>query len=104
MSEIILPVIPHATVTLNERNRVVITMDEGFVFYNTTHYSDLTDDEGNPRAPYQKPHPFTATVSTEKDRNSIHTARFEIYPCPRRLAGGQKAAHRRLIALFGPLD
>lgn len=52
MSEIILPTIPHADVTLNARNRVIISMDEGWVFWDRNHYSDYTDDEGNPRDPF----------------------------------------------------
>lgn len=51
MSEIILPVIEHATVTLNPRNRVVIQMNEGYVFYDKDHYTGLTDENGNPREP-----------------------------------------------------
>lgn len=51
MSEIILPTIEHATVTLNTRNRVVIQMDEGWVFFDTYDYKDYVDDEGNPRKP-----------------------------------------------------
>ena len=47
-----LPNIPHATVSYNARGRVVIQMDEGWVYYNTESYADLTDDEGNPREPY----------------------------------------------------
>ena len=35
MSNITLPNIPHATVTLNERNRVIIRMDDGWVFWDT---------------------------------------------------------------------
>lgn len=45
MSEIILPTIPHATVTLNVRNRVVIQMDDGWVFWDRNHYG--TDENGN---------------------------------------------------------
>ena len=52
MSEIVLPSIEHATVTLNERNRVVIQMDDGWVFYDANSYLDLTDHFGNPRDPY----------------------------------------------------
>lgn len=51
MSEIILPVIEHATVTLNPRNRVVIQMNDGYVFYDRDNYADLTDEDGNPREP-----------------------------------------------------
>jgi hypothetical protein len=51
MSEITLPNIPHATVTLNVRNRVIIQMDDGYVFVNMANYDDLTDDDGNPREP-----------------------------------------------------
>lgn len=46
-----LPTIEHATVTLNERGRVVVQMDDGWVFCDMRHYEDLTDDEGNPREP-----------------------------------------------------
>lgn len=52
MSEIILPTIAHADVSLNERNRVIIQMHDGWVFYDTEHYVGLTDEEGNPRDPY----------------------------------------------------
>lgn len=52
MSEITLPNIPHATVTLNVRNRVIIQMDDGYVFVNMANYDDLTDEDGNPREPY----------------------------------------------------
>lgn len=52
MSEIILPAIPHATVTLNQWNRVVIQMNDGYVFWDRMTHSDFTDDEGNPRDPY----------------------------------------------------
>lgn len=51
MSDIIIPTIEHATVTLNERNRLVVQMDDGWVFWDTRPYADLTDDEGNPREP-----------------------------------------------------
>lgn len=45
MSDIILPTIAHATVTLNVRNRVVIQMDDGWVYYDRNHYG--TDENGN---------------------------------------------------------
>lgn len=45
MSEIILPTIEHATVTLNERNRVVIQMHDGWVFWDRNHFG--TDENGN---------------------------------------------------------
>lgn len=45
MSEIILPTIEHATVTLNVRNRVVIQMDEGWVFWDRASFG--TDENGN---------------------------------------------------------
>lgn len=48
MSEIILPTIPHADVSLNVRNRVIIQMHEGWVFYDRR---DYVDDEGNFREP-----------------------------------------------------
>lgn len=51
MSKIILPIIAHATVTLNVRNRVVIQMDEGWKFCDIYDYKDYVDDEGNPRKP-----------------------------------------------------
>ena len=44
MSEIILPTIAHATVTLNVRNRVVVQMDEGWVFWDR---NDYVDESGN---------------------------------------------------------
>lgn len=52
MADIILPVIPHADVTLNPRNRVVIQMHDGWVFYDRIDYQDYVDDDGNPREPY----------------------------------------------------
>lgn len=45
MSNIILPNIEHATVTLNERNRVVIQMDEGWLFYRLDMYPEDTPPE-----------------------------------------------------------
>ena len=48
MSEIILPNIPHADVSLNVRNRVVIQMHEGWVFYDRR---DYTDENGDFREP-----------------------------------------------------
>ena len=35
-----LPMIEHATVTLNERNRVVVQMDDGWVFWRRDLYID----------------------------------------------------------------
>lgn len=43
-NEIILPNIPHATVTLNERNRIIVRMDAGWVFWERI---DYTDENGN---------------------------------------------------------
>lgn len=40
-----LPVIEHATVTLNPRNRVVITMDDGWVFTRTDLWPEGTPAE-----------------------------------------------------------
>lgn len=51
MSEIILPTIPHADVSLNPRNRVVIQMHDGWVYYDASDYEGLTDSEGNPCEP-----------------------------------------------------
>ena len=48
MSEIILPTIEHADVSLNPRNRVVIQMHDGWVFYCRW---DYIDDDGNYREP-----------------------------------------------------
>ena len=45
MSEIILPTIAHATVTLNVRNRVVIQMDEGWVYWDRNDFGK--DENGN---------------------------------------------------------
>ena len=45
MSDIILPTIPHATVTLNVRNRVVIQMHEGWVYWNRAVFG--RDENGN---------------------------------------------------------
>jgi hypothetical protein len=44
MSDITLPNIPHATVTLNERNRIIVTMDNGWVFWDR---NDYFDENGN---------------------------------------------------------
>ncbi len=52
MSEIILPTIAHATVSLTPYNRVEIVMHNGWVFYDTEDYINLTDEKGNPRDPY----------------------------------------------------
>lgn len=46
-----LPTIEHATVNFTDYSRVEITMNKGFVFYDKDNYSQLTDDEGNPREP-----------------------------------------------------
>lgn len=46
-----LPTIEHATVTLNPRGRVVVQMDDGWVFCDMRDYEGLTDEEGNPREP-----------------------------------------------------
>lgn len=40
-----LPNIEHATVTLNPRNRVVIQMDDGWVFYRKDSYPEGTPAE-----------------------------------------------------------
>lgn len=47
-----LPNIPHATVSYNQWNRVVIQMDDGYVFCAMQDYDGLTDEDGNPREPY----------------------------------------------------
>lgn len=46
-----LPNIPHATVSYNQWNRVVIQMYDGYVFTNMQNYDNLTDEDGNPREP-----------------------------------------------------
>ena len=46
-----LPNISHATVSYNQWNRVVIQMDDGYVFVNMANYDDLTDEDGNHREP-----------------------------------------------------
>lgn len=46
-----LPMIEHATIQYNKWNRVEIIMDKGYVFYDRDNYTDLTDEEGNPRKP-----------------------------------------------------
>lgn len=43
MSTITLPNIPHADVSLNERNRVVIQMHAGWVFWDTTDFGTGED-------------------------------------------------------------
>lgn len=47
----VIPTIEHATVTLNQWGRYVVQMDEGYVFYDTRDYANLTDEDGNPREP-----------------------------------------------------
>lgn len=47
-NEIVLPNIPHASVTLNERNRVVIRMDTGWVFWDRQDYVDENDNVYDP--------------------------------------------------------
>ena len=46
-----IPKITHADVSINERNRVVIQMHEGYSFYDRSAYEGLTDEEGNTREP-----------------------------------------------------
>lgn len=45
MNNIELPVIEHATVTLNQWDRVVIQMDDGYVFYRLDMYPEGTPAE-----------------------------------------------------------
>ena len=46
-----LPIIKHATVNSTNYSRVEICMNDGYVFYDKDNYSQLTDEEGNPREP-----------------------------------------------------
>ncbi len=46
-----LPIIEHATVNSTDYGRVEIAMNDGYVFYDKDNYSQLTDEEGNPREP-----------------------------------------------------
>lgn len=46
-----LPIIEHATVNSTDYGRVEIRMNDGYVFYDKDNYSQLTDEEGNPREP-----------------------------------------------------
>lgn len=46
-----LPNIEHITATTNQYGGTVIQADEGYVFYDSYNYRDLTDEEGNPREP-----------------------------------------------------
>lgn len=39
----------HINLTENNLGRIVITTDDGFVFYDKDNYADLTDENGNPR-------------------------------------------------------
>ena len=48
MNEIVLPKIEHAKVTLNERGRVVIRMDDGWRFWRRNNY---LDENGEMREP-----------------------------------------------------
>ena len=41
-NNVVLPVIEHADVTLNERNRVVVQMHDGWVFYRLDMYPEGT--------------------------------------------------------------
>lgn len=47
-NEIVLPVIPHADVSLNIYNRVVIRMDPGWVFWDRQDYIDENGDMYEP--------------------------------------------------------
>lgn len=51
MSNIILPKIEHADVTLNPRDRVIVKMEKGFVFWDRNDYRDENDElyEPTPR-------------------------------------------------------
>jgi hypothetical protein len=46
-----LPTIEHATVNFTDYGRVEIRMNDGYVFYDKDNYSQLADEEGNPREP-----------------------------------------------------
>lgn len=46
-----LPMIENATVKYTDYGRVEIIMNDGYVFYDKDNYSQLTDEEGNPREP-----------------------------------------------------
>ena len=43
--------IEHITATTRPSGATAITADEGYVFYDSYNYRDLTDEEGNPREP-----------------------------------------------------
>lgn len=43
-TDIIIPNLTHATATLNARNRVVLQMDEGYIFWDR---NDYRDSDGN---------------------------------------------------------
>ena len=45
MSDIIFPEIEHATITLNEWNRAVVQMDDGWVFYRLDIFPEDTPAE-----------------------------------------------------------
>jgi hypothetical protein len=44
-----LQIIEHATVNSTDYSRVEIVMNDGYVFYDKDNYSQLTDEEGDPR-------------------------------------------------------
>lgn len=48
-TEVTIPAIPHADVSLNERNRVVIKMHEGWVFYDKRDYRDSDGNYYDPK-------------------------------------------------------
>ena len=39
----------HINLTENNLGRIVVTPDAGFVYYDKDSYTDLTDENGNPR-------------------------------------------------------
>lgn len=43
-----LPNIEHTTVTLNERGRVIVQMDAGWVFYDKRDYVDMNGEQYTP--------------------------------------------------------
>lgn len=67
-----LPNIEHITATTRPSGATAITADEGYVFYDRNNYTDLTDDEGNPRDPlpeemlYFRYKVFPASVTAEE--------------------------------------
>lgn len=69
-----LPVIEHATTFFNANGRVVIQMDEGWVFWDENMYRNYTDENGNviPPLPEDISYFRRYTYSPNTDFSKIH--------------------------------